>query len=66
VARGNRAGSVRSYAYALHRWWRFLAAVDVAWDKATTTEVRPEGPTHITTHPGGNRRTDPTTTDHPA
>src|SRR6266542_2382688 len=40
VARGNRAGSVRSYAYALHRWWRFLAAVEVDWDKATSAEVR--------------------------
>jgi integrase len=40
VARGNRSGSVRSYAYALHRWWRFLTAVEVAWDRATSAEVR--------------------------
>jgi integrase len=40
VARGNRAGSVRSYAFDLLRWWRFLRAVDVEWDKATSTEVR--------------------------
>jgi integrase/recombinase XerD len=40
VARGNAAGSVRSYAYALHRWWRFLLAVGVEWDKATSAEVR--------------------------
>jgi hypothetical protein len=40
VARGNRTGSVRSCAYALHRWWRFLAAVEVGWDKATSAEVR--------------------------
>jgi len=26
VARGNRAGSVRSYAYGLLRWWRWLEA----------------------------------------
>ncbi len=39
VARGNRAGSVRSYAFDLLRWWRFLLAVDVEWDKATSTEV---------------------------
>ncbi|MEV6849895.1 tyrosine-type recombinase/integrase [Actinoplanes sp. NPDC051411] len=40
VARGNRPGSVRSYAYALHRWWRFLQTVGVQWDKATSTETR--------------------------
>ena len=40
AARGNRAGSVRSYAYALLRWWRWLQVVDVAWDRATTGEVR--------------------------
>jgi integrase len=40
VARGNAASSVRSYAYALHRWWRFLVAVGVDWDKATSAEVR--------------------------
>ena len=33
VARGNRAGSVRSYAYDLLRWWRWLATVGVDWDK---------------------------------
>ena len=27
VARGNRPGSVRSYAYALLRWWRWLRVV---------------------------------------
>lgn len=40
VARGNKPGSVRSYAFALNRWWRFLAAVDVEWDRATSHEVR--------------------------
>jgi integrase/recombinase XerD len=40
AARGNRAASVRSYAYALLRWWRWLQVVDVAWDRATTGEVR--------------------------
>jgi integrase/recombinase XerD len=40
VARGNRPGSVRSYAYALLRWWRWLLIVDVEWDKATSREVR--------------------------
>jgi integrase/recombinase XerD len=40
VARDNSSGSVRSYAYDLHRWWRFLQAVDIAWDRVTSTEVR--------------------------
>jgi integrase len=40
AARGNRSGSVRSYAYDLLRWWRWLRAVGVAWDKATPAEVR--------------------------
>jgi integrase/recombinase XerD len=40
VARGNRAGSVRSYAYVLLRWWRWLAAIGVDWDKATSAEVK--------------------------
>jgi integrase/recombinase XerD len=40
VARGNAAGSVRSYAYGLHRWWRFLLAAGVDWDKVTSAEVR--------------------------
>jgi integrase/recombinase XerD len=40
VARGNRTGSVRSYAYALQRWWRFLRAVGVRWDQATAAETR--------------------------
>jgi integrase/recombinase XerD len=40
VARDNRPGSVRSYAYGLLRWWRWLRAVGVEWDKATPAEVR--------------------------
>jgi integrase len=40
VARGNRPGSVRSYAYGLLRWWRWLVVADVAWDRATSAEVR--------------------------
>lgn len=40
VARGNRTSSVRSYAYVLLRWWRFLIAVDVAWNRATAAEAR--------------------------
>jgi len=40
VARDNRPGSVRSYAYGLLRWWRWLRAVGVEWDKATPTRGR--------------------------
>lgn len=37
---GNSASSVRSYAYALLRWWRWLIVVGVAWDRATAAETR--------------------------
>jgi len=40
VARGNRTGSVRSYAYDLLRWWRWLRAVGVEWNEVTSGEVR--------------------------
>jgi len=40
VARGNAAGSVRSYCFALQRWWRFLRAIGVEWDRVTSSEVR--------------------------
>ncbi|WP_367838120.1 tyrosine-type recombinase/integrase [Streptomyces rochei] len=40
VAQGRRVGSVRSYAYDLLRWWRWLRVVDVEWDKVTSAEVR--------------------------
>lgn len=40
VARGRRPGSVRSYAYALLRWWRWLIVVEVEWGHATSAEVR--------------------------
>jgi len=40
TACGNRPDSVRSYAYGLLRWWRWLQVVKVDWDKATSTEVR--------------------------
>ncbi|WP_019972166.1 hypothetical protein [Mycobacterium sp. 141] len=40
IARDNRPGSVRSYAFVLLRWWRWLNAVDVQWDKATPAEAR--------------------------
>ena len=41
VARGNRAGSVRSYAYGLLRWWRWLEAVGVDHYERTTGPLLP-------------------------
>jgi len=43
LARDNRTGSVRSYAFVLLRWWRWLRAVGVEWDKATPSEARDLG-----------------------
>ncbi|SCF65391.1 site-specific integrase [Streptomyces sp. Ncost-T10-10d] len=40
VARGNTAASCRSYAYDLLRWFRFLAAVEVPWNRNQRTKVR--------------------------
>ncbi|MGW0251082.1 site-specific integrase [Nocardia goodfellowii] len=40
LAQGNSPRSVRSYAYALLRWWRWLRAVQVDWDRATPAECR--------------------------
>jgi integrase/recombinase XerD len=40
VAQGRSLGTVRTYAYVLQRWWRFLIAVGVVWDRATSAEVR--------------------------
>jgi hypothetical protein len=40
VARDARSSSVRSYAIDLLRWWRWLRAVGVEWDKATPAEAR--------------------------
>ncbi|MDQ2845236.1 MAG: tyrosine-type recombinase/integrase [Actinomycetota bacterium] len=39
-ARGLSETTQRSYAMALLRWFRFLAAIDVAWDQATGAEAR--------------------------
>ena len=40
IARGNAAASVRSYAYGLLRWWRWLKVVETDWEKATSAEVK--------------------------
>lgn len=40
AARGNRPGSLRSYAFALMRWWRWLGLLQVPWERATSGDVR--------------------------
>jgi integrase len=39
-ASGRSASTLRSYGMDLLRWWRFLAAVEVAWDRAGRIEAR--------------------------
>ena len=40
LASGASVSSLRSYGLALLRWWRFLAAVDVSWDRAGRVEAQ--------------------------
>lgn len=40
LASGRSVATVRSYGMDLLRWWRFLAAVDVGWDRASRVEAR--------------------------
>ena len=40
LASGKSAATLRSYAVDLLRWWRFLDAVGVAWDRASRAEAR--------------------------
>ncbi|MGO9218684.1 MAG: tyrosine-type recombinase/integrase [Streptosporangiaceae bacterium] len=40
LASGRSAATLRSYAVDLLRWWRFLDAVDVEWDRASRVEAR--------------------------
>ena len=40
VGRGSPASTLRSYAFDLLRWFRFLWAVEVAWDRAGRLEAR--------------------------
>jgi site-specific recombinase XerD len=39
-AMGRSAATMRSYGMDLLRWWRFLDAVGVAWDRASRVEAR--------------------------
>lgn len=46
LAAGKSVAALRSYGMDLLRWWRFLHAVDVCWDRATRLEpARPNGVT---------------------
>ena len=38
--RGGQGSTLRSYAGDLLRWWRFLEAVGVGWDRASRVEAR--------------------------
>ncbi|HTX95682.1 MAG TPA: site-specific integrase [Mycobacterium sp.] len=40
LAAGRSGATVRSYGMALLRWFRFLWAIDVVWDRATRPEAR--------------------------
>jgi integrase len=40
LASGANESSLRSYGLALLRWWRFLAAVEVPWDRAGRVEAQ--------------------------
>ncbi len=40
LAAGRSQATVRSYGMDLLRWFRFLWAVEVAWDRATRSEAR--------------------------
>lgn len=40
LACGASFSSLRSYGMALLRWWRFLAAIDVPWQRASRIEAR--------------------------
>jgi hypothetical protein len=40
LAAGRAVATLRSYGMDLLRWWRFLRAVDVRWDRATRSEAR--------------------------
>lgn len=40
LASGASVSSLRSYGLALLRWWRFLAAIDVPWQRACRAEAR--------------------------
>ena len=40
-AAGRSAATIRSYGLDLLRWFRFLWAIGIAWNRATRVEARP-------------------------
>lgn len=40
LAAGKAPSTIRSYGMDLLRWWRFLQAVGISWDRATRVEAR--------------------------
>ena len=40
LASGKSAATLRSYSVDLVRWWRFLDAVGIEWDRASRVEAR--------------------------
>ncbi|WP_331761007.1 tyrosine-type recombinase/integrase (plasmid) [Nocardia sp. NBC_01377] len=40
LAAGRSAATLRSYGMDLLRWWRFLQAVEICWDRASRDEAR--------------------------
>jgi hypothetical protein len=40
LAMGRSTATLRSYAMDLLRWWRFLDAVGIGWDRASRAEAR--------------------------
>src|SRR6266481_7381862 len=40
LAAGKSAATLRSYGLDLLRWWRFLDAVGIGWDRASRAEAR--------------------------
>ncbi|MBF6439573.1 tyrosine-type recombinase/integrase [Nocardia cyriacigeorgica] len=57
MAAGRAVSTLRSYAMDLLRWFRFLWAVGVAWDRATRTDARDFSIwIRLTVNPARNRR----------
>lgn len=57
MAAGRAVSTLRSYAMDLLRWFRFLWAVGVAWDRATRTDARDFSIwIRLTVKPARNRR----------
>lgn len=65
AANGTSPSTRRSYCHDLLRWWRFCAAIGVAWNEARTSEVR-DFVRWLQANPNPQRRRGPTATRPPA